>query len=83
MEGGYKEAVKVLGIDASLRGTGLAVIELQGSRAAARHWEVVEMPAQAPHSASTRICRFFLVLSVRTSPSSSANLEACSASSKA
>ena len=29
------------------------------------------------------ICRFFLVLSVRTSPSSSANLEACSASSKA
>lgn len=41
------------------------------------------LPAQAPDSASTRICRFFLVLSVRTSPSSSANLEACSASSKA
>ena len=49
--------MKVLGIDASLRGTGLAVIELQGSRAAARHWEVVEMPAQAPHSECLKAIR--------------------------
>ena len=39
------------------------------------------LPAVAPFSASTRICRFFLVESVTTSPSSSANLAACSASS--
>ena len=43
-------AMKVLGIDASLRGTGLAVIDQQGSRAASRHWEVVKTGAQAPHS---------------------------------
>ena len=49
--------MKVLGIDASLRGTGLAVIELQGSRAAARHWEVVKMPAQAPHSECLKAIR--------------------------
>ena len=42
--------MKVLGIDASLRGTGLAVVDVQGSRAAARHWEVVKVPARAPHS---------------------------------
>ena len=42
--------MKVLGIDASLRGTGLAVIEQNGSRAGARHWEVVKMPATARHS---------------------------------
>ena len=42
--------MKVLGIDASLRGTGLAVVEVQGSRAAARHWEVVKLPATAAHS---------------------------------
>ncbi|EJX02507.1 secreted protein [gut metagenome] len=41
------------------------------------------LPLHAPHSASTRICRLVLVLSVRTSPNSSANLAACSASSKA
>lgn len=43
-------AMKVLGIDASLRGTGLAVVEVAGARAAARHWEVVKIPARAPHS---------------------------------
>ena len=42
--------MKVLGIDASLRGTGLAVVEQQGSRMASRHWEVVKMGAKAPHS---------------------------------
>ena len=40
----------VLGIDASLRGTGLAVIEQKGSQVRARHWEVVKLPASAPHS---------------------------------
>ncbi len=42
--------MKVLGIDASLRGTGLAVIEQKGSRTAALHWEVVKLKAKAPHS---------------------------------
>ena len=49
--------MKVLGIDASLRGTGLAVIELEGSRLAARHWEVVKMPPKAPHSECLRTIR--------------------------
>ncbi|MGD9612465.1 MAG: crossover junction endodeoxyribonuclease RuvC [Kiritimatiellia bacterium] len=49
--------MKVLGIDASLRGTGLAVIELRGTGAAARHWEVVKMPAAAPHSECLRAIR--------------------------
>lgn len=49
--------MKVLGIDASLRGTGLAVIEWRGSRAAALHWEVVKMPAKAPHSACLKTIR--------------------------
>ena len=49
--------MKVLGIDASLRGTGLAVIEQAGSRAAARHWEVVKIPASAPHSECLRTIR--------------------------
>ena len=39
------------------------------------------LPAVAPFSAATRISRFFLVLSVTTSPNNSANLAACSASS--
>ena len=39
------------------------------------------LPAVAPFSASTRISRFFFVLSVTTSPRSSANFAACSASS--
>ncbi len=42
--------MKVLGIDASLRGTGLAVIEWGGARAVSRHWEVVKMGAAARHS---------------------------------
>ena len=41
------------------------------------------LPAVAPFSASTLISRFFLELSVTTSPRSSANLAACSASSQA
>ena len=41
------------------------------------------MARVAPFSASTLISRFFFVLSVTTSPSNSANLEACSASSQA
>lgn len=49
--------MKVLGIDASLRGTGLAVIEQQGSRAVARHWEVVKMPAKARHSECLKALR--------------------------
>ena len=49
--------MKVLGIDASLRGTGLAVIEQQGSRTAARHWEVVKIAAKAPHSECLRLIR--------------------------
>ena len=53
----YLGAMKVLGIDASLRGTGLAVIEQQGSRTAARHWEVVKLPAAAPHSACLKAIR--------------------------
>lgn len=42
--------MKVLGIDASLRGTGLGVIEQNGSRTRALHWEVVRLSAKAPHS---------------------------------
>ena len=49
--------MKVLGIDGSLRGTGLAVIEQQGSRTTARHWEVVKIGAQAPHSECLRMIR--------------------------
>ena len=49
--------MKVLGIDASLRGTGLAVIEQQGSRTASRHWEVVKIGAQTPHSECLRTIR--------------------------
>lgn len=47
----------VLGIDASLRGTGLAVIEQKGSQARTLHWEIVKMPAAAPHSACFRAIR--------------------------
>ena len=57
MEGGYKERMKVLGIDASLRGTGLAVVEQRGSNAGARHWDVVKIGAQAPHSECLRTIR--------------------------
>ncbi len=49
--------MKVLGIDASLRGTGLAVIDQEGSRSAALHWEVVKIPAAAPHSECLRRIR--------------------------
>ncbi len=49
--------MKVLGIDASLRGTGLAVIEQAGTRVAARHWEVVKMGPKAPHSACLKAIR--------------------------
>ena len=49
--------MKVLGIDGSLRGTGLAVIEWQGSRAASRHWEVVKIPPRARHSECLREIR--------------------------
>ena len=49
--------MKVLGIDASLRGTGLAVIEQQGSRTSSRHWEVVKTGAKAPHSECLRAIR--------------------------
>lgn len=49
--------MRVLGIDASLRGTGLAVIERQGSRAVARHWEVVKMSPKALHSECLRTIR--------------------------
>ncbi|MGD9780808.1 MAG: crossover junction endodeoxyribonuclease RuvC [Kiritimatiellia bacterium] len=49
--------MKVLGIDASLRGTGLAVIERQGARMVSRHWEVVRMSPQAPHSECLKALR--------------------------
>ena len=49
--------MKVLGIDASLRGTGLAVIEQQGSRTLSRHWEVVKIGPKAPHSECLRTLR--------------------------
>lgn len=49
--------MKVLGIDASLRGTGLAVIEQQGTRVCARHWEVVKIGPKAPHSECLRMIR--------------------------
>lgn len=49
--------MKVLGIDASLRGTGLAVVEQRGSNAGARHWDVVKMGAKAPHSECLRTIR--------------------------
>ena len=47
----------VLGIDASLRGTGLAVIEAAGSTMRCLHWEVVRMPAKAPHSQCLKTIR--------------------------
>lgn len=49
--------MKVLGIDASLRGTGLAVVEQQGARTVACHWEVVKTHAKAPHSACLKAIR--------------------------
>ena len=49
--------MKVLGIDASLRGTGLAVIEQQGSRTLSRHWEVVKLSPKAPHSECLKTIR--------------------------
>lgn len=49
--------MKVLGIDASLRGTGLAVIDWAGARASALHWEVVKVPPKAPHSECFRAIR--------------------------
>lgn len=49
--------MKVLGIDASLRGTGLAVIEQRGSQAEACHWEVVKLGAAAPHSECLKTIR--------------------------
>ena len=49
--------MKVLGVDASLRGTGLGVVEQQGSRTVSRHWEVVKISAKAPHSECLRRIR--------------------------
>lgn len=49
--------MKVLGIDASLRGTGLAVIEPQGPRMVSRHWEVVRISPRAPHSECLKALR--------------------------
>ena len=48
---------RILGIDGSLRGTGLAVIEQQGSQVRAVHWEVVKVPQKAPHSECLRRIR--------------------------
>ena len=47
----------VLGIDASLRGTGLAVVQAAGSAMRCLHWEVVRMPPKAPHSECLRTLR--------------------------
>ncbi|MDR0994100.1 MAG: crossover junction endodeoxyribonuclease RuvC [Verrucomicrobiota bacterium] len=49
--------MKILGIDASLRGTGLAVIEVRGTRMTACHWEVVKLSAKAKHSECLRAIR--------------------------
>lgn len=53
----YRGAVKVLGIDASLRATGLAVIEQTGARLRACHWEIVKLPPRLPHSACLKAIR--------------------------
>ena len=47
----------ILGIDGSLRGTGLAVIEWEGNHGRALHGEVVRVPAKEPHSECLRRIR--------------------------
>ncbi len=49
--------MRVLGIDASLRGTGLAVVETAGSAMRCLHWEVVKMGAKARYSECLRSIR--------------------------
>ena len=49
--------MKILGIDGSLRGTGLAVIEWEGNHGRAVHGEVVKVPASAAHSECLRRIR--------------------------
>lgn len=49
--------MKVLGIDASLRGTGLAVVESRGNAMVCLHWEVVKMSPKASHSECLRAIR--------------------------
>jgi len=45
---------RVLGIDASLRSTGLAVVEQRGSSLHALEWSQVRVPSDAPHSKCLR-----------------------------
>lgn len=47
----------VLGIDASLRGTGLAILDWEGNRGRAIHGEVVKVPQKYPHSECLRRIR--------------------------
>ena len=49
--------MRVLGIDASLRGTGLAVVETAGSGMRCLHWEVVKMGPKARQSECLRSIR--------------------------
>lgn len=47
-------SMKVLGIDASLRASGLGVIEQKGSATRALEYDIVRSPAGAPHSVCLR-----------------------------
>ncbi|MDE0840224.1 MAG: crossover junction endodeoxyribonuclease RuvC [Kiritimatiellae bacterium] len=50
--------MRVLGIDTSLRSTGIAVVERDGSRLRAISYETLNVPAKAPHTACfRRLCR--------------------------
>lgn len=46
--------IRVLGIDTSLRSTGVGVVEAVGNRMSAVEFAVLKMPARAPHSACLR-----------------------------
>jgi crossover junction endodeoxyribonuclease RuvC len=45
------ETLRVLGVDTSLRSTGVGVVELRGGRMTAIEYGVVPFPAKLPHSA--------------------------------
>lgn len=45
-----KEPIRVLGIDASLRGTGVGVVDSEGNRLKAVDYDVFKMPARLPVS---------------------------------
>ncbi len=49
-----RPAQRILGLDPSLRGTGMAVIELSGERVTVIAWTTVRNPAPWPHSRCLR-----------------------------